>query len=133
MIRLGNASPPWETKYAGPVNGTGITGVVAVACPTIDAAGHPAGLASNVASGQAFWSVVRREGSFLGSSTLTREMFASYGPAGYASFTCRLAPSAREVFPDTVAVSFGLNARTAQLVAWNGTESPAEDPSLLPR
>ena len=82
MIRSGNCSPPWETKYAGPLSGTGITGVIAFACPTIDAGGHAAGLALNVAAGHAFCSVVSREGSCLGRSTLTFAMFASYGPAG---------------------------------------------------
>ena len=31
------------------------------------------------------------------------------------------------------AVSFGLNASTAQLVTWNGTDSAEVEPSLLPR
>src|SRR5580704_3216881 len=118
MIRLGNASPPWLTKYAGPSSGTGSTGVVAVACPTIDAAGHAAGFASKTAAVHAFCSVVSRDGSALGSSTLTFAMFASYGPAGYPSLTCRLAPPALLAFPDVDASSFGLNADTAQLVTW---------------
>src|ERR1700722_4469648 len=117
MIRLGNDSLPCETKIAGPVSGTGSTGVVAVAWPMTDAAGQLAGFASKTAAVHAFCSVVSREGSALGSSTLTRLMFASYGPAGYPSLTVRLAPFAREVFPEVDAVSFGLNASTAQLVA----------------
>src|ERR1700722_2252569 len=118
MMRLGNDSLPWLTKIAGPVNGTGSTGVVAVACPMIDAAGQLAGFASKTCAVQAFCSVVSREGRALGSSTLTLAMFASYGPAGDPSLTGRLAPFAREVFPLVLAVSFGLNARTAQLVTW---------------
>ena len=45
--------------------------MIALACPTIDAGGHPAGLVSNCAAVHAFCRVVRREGSCLGSSTLT--------------------------------------------------------------
>ena len=82
MIKLGNASPPCETKYAGPVNGTGNTGVVAVACPMIDTGGQFAGLASNVAAVHAFCRVFSWDGSCFGSSTLTFAMLASYGPAG---------------------------------------------------
>src|SRR5258705_13510347 len=104
MIRSGNASPPWLTKYAGPVNGTGITGVLAVACPTIDAAGQFAGLASNVPAGHACCNVVNRDGNCFGRSTLTLAMFASYGPAGYVSFTDKLAPLALDVLPDVFAV-----------------------------
>ncbi len=40
--------------------------MIALACPTIDAAGQLAGFASNVAAAHAFCSVVRREGSSLG-------------------------------------------------------------------
>ena len=53
------------------LNGTGSTGVIAVACPTTEAAGQFAGFASNTAAGHAFCSVVSREGRRLGSSTLT--------------------------------------------------------------
>ena len=49
----------------------------------IDAAGQPAGFASNCAAVHAFCSVVSREGSCLGSSTLTLAMFAcAYGALG---------------------------------------------------
>ena len=54
--------------------------MVAVACPTIEAAGQLAGFASNVAAKHAFCRVVRRDGSCLGRSTLTLAMFASRGP-----------------------------------------------------
>ncbi len=64
------------TKYAGPVSGTGRIGVIAVAVPTRDPAGHEAGLALNVASVHAFCNVVSREGSCLGRFTLTERMFA---------------------------------------------------------
>src|SRR6202167_1926833 len=76
-IRDGNASPPWETKYTGPSNPIGNSGVVAFAIPTIDAAGHPAALASNCAAVHAFCNVVNRDGNCLGRSTLTDAMFAS--------------------------------------------------------
>ncbi len=76
MIRLGNASPPWETKYTGPFSWTGSTGVETLTTPITDAAGQLAGFASNTAAVHAFCSVVSREGSCLGSSTLTFAMFA---------------------------------------------------------
>src|SRR4029077_17076884 len=44
ITRSGNATPPWDTRYAGPVSGLLSTGVCAVAIPTADAAGHAAGL-----------------------------------------------------------------------------------------
>ena len=77
ISRSGNASPPWLTKYAGPSRGTGRIGVIALAVPITDAAGHPAGLALNCAAVHAFCNVVNREGSCLGRSTLTCLMFAS--------------------------------------------------------
>jgi hypothetical protein len=46
----GNAAPPWETKYAGPLNGFARTGVVAIAVPMFEPAGHDAGFAANTAS-----------------------------------------------------------------------------------
>jgi hypothetical protein len=47
MIRFGNASPPFETKYTGPSRGTGMFGTTALAWPMFDAEGQPAGLALN--------------------------------------------------------------------------------------
>src|SRR3984957_5606552 len=41
------------------------------------------------------------------------------------------APALLEVLPAVFAVSFGLNARTAQLVIWNDTLIAADNPSLL--
>src|ERR1700683_615215 len=52
--RSGKASPPWDTKIAGPAILVGSTGVLARAVPTIDPAGQANGLAANVASGHAF-------------------------------------------------------------------------------
>ena len=50
----------------GPDSPTGSSGVEAFAIPTIDAAGHAAGFASNVCAGQAFCNVVNRDGQLLG-------------------------------------------------------------------
>ena len=73
--KAGNASPPWETKYTGPLSGTGNTGESTLTMPITDAAGQFDGFASNVAATHAFCSVVNREGSCLGRSTLTLAMF----------------------------------------------------------
>ena len=73
----GNAAPPWDTRYAGPDTGVARIGVVAVAIPMFDPAGHDAGFAANVASVHACWIVVSRAGSCLGSTTATLWMFAS--------------------------------------------------------
>ena len=73
----GNASPPWLTKYTGPVNCTGSTGVSTLAIPITDAAGQRSRVGFEGLAGQAFCSVVSLEGSCLGSSTLTFAMFAS--------------------------------------------------------
>src|ERR1700728_1408643 len=73
----GNASPPWETKYTGPVNGTGSSGVVAFTTPTIEAAGQLAGFDVNFAAVHACCSVVRREGNCFGRSTFACATFAS--------------------------------------------------------
>ncbi len=77
----GNAAPPWETRYAGPVSGLFSTGVWIVALPITEPSSHAAGLALNTASGHAFWSVVRREGSATGSCRSTFAMFACPSPA----------------------------------------------------
>ena len=44
--RSGNAAPPWETRYAGPVSLPGRTGVVTVALPTFELPGQLYGLAA---------------------------------------------------------------------------------------
>src|SRR5258708_25497179 len=119
MIREGKASPPWETKYAGPLKGTGRIGVLALAYPTIDAAGQFAGFASNVAARHPFCSVARREGSCLGSSTLTFAMFAwvPCGVLGKLSFTVRLAPFFRGVCPDVETLNCRPKLRLEQSAA----------------
>src|SRR5438309_6944988 len=48
IVRSGNASPPWETKYAGPSRGVRSSGVETLACPTTEAAGQLVGFVSNV-------------------------------------------------------------------------------------
>ena len=52
------------------------------AVPTSEPAGQLTGFDANVASGQAFCSVVSREGSCAGSSTKTDLMFACLGGLG---------------------------------------------------
>src|ERR1700735_894369 len=121
MISSGNFAPPRLTKYAGPVSGTGSIGVIAVACPITDAGGHVAGFVSNSFSVHAFCSVVKRDGSCFGRSTLTRLMF-DCGPIvpGIVSFTARLAPSALLVLPDVATLNTGLKARLEQSADCNG-------------
>src|SRR5271154_1620923 len=93
------------------------------ACPITDGVGHPAGFASNCAAVHAFCNVVSREGSCLGSSTLTIRMFAwlPNGSLGSVTFAVKLAPLALLVFPLVETVNFGVNFKAAQFVTWNGT------------
>ena len=76
--------------------------MIALACPITEAAGHPAGLALNCAAVHAFCSVVSREGSCLGRSTLTfadvrlgaeragdRELRGEARAVGFARFALR--------------------------------------------
>ena len=100
----GNFAPPWLTKYAGPVKGTGTMGDTAVADPILESWGHAAGFWLNVLSGQAFCRVVNRDGSCLGKLTL------------------------RDVFPYVETWNFGLNASFAQFVTWNGVDRFAVAP-----
>ena len=120
------------TKIAGPVNGTGSSGVWTVACPMNDAEGHPAGFASNCLSVHAFCRVVRREGSCNGNSTLTFAMFAwlPCGSFGSVTFVTRSAPSALLVLPLVETENLGVNFRLAQFVTWNGTPILSVFPSL---
>ena len=59
--------------------------MIAFACPMSDAAGHPAGLVLNCAAVHAFCSVVSREGSCLGRSTLTSSD-VRLGPRGAVGY-----------------------------------------------
>src|SRR5579859_4612990 len=123
MSRSGNASPPWETKYAGPLIGVGSTGVIAVAVPTCDSGEQLNGFASNVFARHAFWSVVKREGSAFGSTVTLERMFAS--PAGWVTVTLRLVPFTFVTFALVDADNAGLKASFSQPSAWNGLFSSA--------
>ena len=104
-----------------------------MAIPTTDAAGQLAGFALKIAAGHAFCSVVSREGSCLGSSTLTFAMFAlrALRAAGVGQLRVEARPVRREVFPEVETLNFGLKARPAQFVTWNGVETLALALSLL--
>ena len=67
--------------------------------------GQAAGLASKVAAGQAFWIVVRRAGSAIGSTSLVFAMFAC--PGEEVTLTVKLAPLAFVALPLVEAVSVG--------------------------
>src|ERR1022692_4605374 len=97
-------------------------GVITFACQTRESVGHAAGLAWNVAAGHAFCSVVRREGSCLGRSTLTDLKLACVPSEleGNVSFTDRLAPCTREVLPDVDTLIVGVNFKLEQFAASNG-------------
>src|SRR5580700_7238793 len=96
-----------------------------------DAAGQPAGLVLNCVSVHAFCNVVNRDGSCLGSSTLTRAMFAwvPNDPAGSLTVAVRLAPFALLVFLDVETVNLGSNFRLEQSAAWNGVLTVTGSPS----
>src|ERR1022692_5234874 len=97
-------------------------GVITFACPTRESVGHAAGSAWNAAAGHAFCSVVRREGSCLGRSTLTDLKLACVPRelAGNVSFTDRLAPCTREVLPAVETLNVGVNFRLDKLAASTG-------------
>src|SRR5664279_3402361 len=134
ISRSGNAAPPWLTRYAGPVSGLARIGVLAVAVPTSDSFGQDAGFASKTAARHAFCSVVRRDGSCLGSETLTERMLASpppgCGPPLEVTFTSRLAPDALLACPAVDTEKDGLNGRVAQPAAWKRLESGACAPPI---
>ena len=102
----------------------GSTGVTAVAVPTSDSfAQLKRVVLRTVFARHAFCSVVRREGSCLGSVTNTDLMFA--WPAGCVIVVTRLAPLAFDGLPLVEAVNVGLNASPAQPSAWNGLDIEA--------
>src|SRR5262245_23629694 len=101
----------------------GSVGVTAVTVPTFDSGGHEDGLAANVASRHAFCSVVRREGSCLGSVTSTDLMLAPL--EGILIVVSRLAPLVFEVCALLAAENDGLNPSEPQFSAWNGVDSAA--------
>src|SRR5439155_24862600 len=100
-------------------------GVVAVAVPMSEPAGHLAGLVANWASVQAFWSVTSREGSAAGSCVSTFRMSAS--PRFCPTLTSSDAPW-RLPLPAVVAEKDGLNERLAQLAAWKRLEAASATP-----
>src|SRR5271154_4933139 len=106
----------------------GSVGVTAVAVPTFEPSGHANGLASNNAARHAFCSVVRREGSCLGSVTNTEAMFA--WPAPCVIVVTRLAPLAFDGLPLVDAVKVGVKGSGLQASAWNGLEMLAVAPSV---
>ena len=93
----GNAAPPWETRYRRARQRHIQHRREAVAMPMNEPSGQPAGLALNCASVHAFCSVVKPDGSAVGSVRSTLWMFAS--PAFCATLTTRLAPFALLVLP----------------------------------
>ena len=118
--RSGNAAPPCETRYAGPLRLPGRTGVVAVAVPTLEPTGQANGLAAYVASAHAFCIVVKREGSCRGSWVTTEWMFASWAP--WLRLTLRLAPLSFDVLELDDTVNLGLNGSALQLATLKGLD-----------
>ncbi len=92
----------------------------ALAPPTNEPLGQLNGFAANTASGHAFCSVVSREGSCLGSCTMTDLKFV--WPAPMLSVVSRLAPLAFEVLASVFDLNEGLNARAPQSLTWNGLD-----------
>ncbi len=95
--------------------------------------GSRQGSASNCLAVHAFCSVVNRDGSAFGSSTLTLAMFGVVPcvRSGRATFAVRLAPLALLVFPLVETENFGANFRCAQFVTWNGVANVLLAPLTL--
>ncbi len=115
----GNAAPPCETRYAGPLSGFLNTGVWTIPSPITEPSSQLAGLALKTASRHAFWIVVSRDGSTPGIVKSTLWMFAWPMP-GDSTVTAKVVPSSLLPWPTTEAVSFGANGRLAQLDTTNG-------------
>ena len=79
--------------------------MTALALPTTERAGQPAGFFANWVSGQASWSVSRREGSDFGSCSSTLWMCAS--PGRCSRRTEKLVPFSFVKFPAAVAENLG--------------------------
>src|ERR1700751_653973 len=92
----------------------------------LEPSGQEAGLAVKVAARQAFWIVVRRDGSSAGIVRLVLPMLAC--PGADVTRTLNVAPLALLACPTTLASSFGLNGRLAQLAAWKGEVADADQP-----
>src|SRR6476646_999499 len=108
---------------AAPLSFTFNVGVFARTPPTNDPDGQVFGFAAKVASGHAFCSVVRRDGSCVGRLTSTDLTFAS--PVGMLSVVSSAAPLSLEVCALLAAENAGLNASDEQNSTWSGFESPA--------
>src|SRR6516165_4885709 len=119
--RSGNAAAACDTRIAGPFSLSGSSDVLARAPPTNEPLGHLNGSAANTASGQAFCSVVRREGSCRGSCTRTDLMFA--WPDAWLIVVSKLAPLAFVVMALVVALNDGLKPSLSQLATWKGVLS----------
>src|SRR5437764_11758536 len=92
----------------------------------LEPSGQEAGFAANVAARQAFWIVVRRDGRTAGIARLVLPMFAC--PGAEVTRTLKVAPLALLACPTTLACSFGLKGRLAQLAAWNCEVAGADAP-----
>src|SRR5438270_10439173 len=108
-----------------------------IAVPMFDPSSHDSGLASKTFARQAFWIVVRREGSAIGSATFVFAMPATPSPCE-VTLTRRAAPSSLLFFASVLASKVGWKGRLAQLASWNGEDtlwlppsSPVRVPSIL--
>ena len=96
------------------------------ACPMTDSGGQLAGFVSNALAVHAFCSVVKREGSCLGSSTLTDLTLASVPiePGGVGQLHGQAVPSALLVGAAVETMNTGLNGRTAKFATWKQARVP---------
>ena len=95
--------------------------MLTVALPTFDPLGQEAGAAAKVASGQAFCSVLRREGSCSGSEATTEWRFASCAPC--RRLTWRLSPPSFVPVAFVMALKLGLKGSAVQFFTWKGLET----------
>src|SRR5438128_875340 len=93
-----------------------------IAVPMFDPSSHDSGLASKTFARQAFWIVVRREGSAIGSATFVFAMPATPRPCEVTR-TRRAAPSSLLFFASVLASKVGWKGRLAQLASWNGEDT----------
>src|SRR6202521_5080132 len=108
------------------MTGVDRTGVVAVAIPIADAAGHVAGFWLNACSVHACWIVVNLAGRALGSVTATLRVLACPAPPTY--LTLRLAPCFLLVLACVDTVNFGVNGSSRHPPAWKREETFAVAP-----
>ena len=84
-----------------------------------------------MAARQAFWIVVRRAGSAIGSTSLVLAMLAC--PGEEVTLTVKLAPLAFDESPLVLAVSVGWKGKEAQFATWKCEETLALAPWAPPR